>query len=388
MSEHSITVRLRINTQKIREELEEIIHPIKGFHIQLRDSQSCDLLIMEMGDEPEKDFELVKEIQNSKIAGEVFLTSRNTNPEILLKALRTGVKEFFPQPIQKEEVTNALSRFKGQFVEARVPKESTAKEGKIINVMGSKGGVGTTTVAVNLATCLIKAEGIRSVALIDMNHNFGEVPVFLGIKTSFDWTNIAKDISRLDATYLESILFRHSSGIQVLSSSAKVIDEHVITSQAINTLLKLMRTMFDFIIIDSGQCSNGINKDVLKTSDTILLVSVSSLPCLINAKKVISTFHNLGYPAEQNIHLLMNRFQKDSFITLKEAEESINKKFLCCIPNDYQMTMSAINQGKPLAALNNKARISKSFMDLSAIITGKKSKKKKGIFGLKLLILS
>lgn len=384
MADHPITVRLRIDTQKIKEELEEIIRSIKGFHIQKHDSQYCDLLIMEMGNDPAKEFELVKDIQNSKIAGEVFLTSRNTNPETLLKALRTGIKEFFPQPIQREEVTSALSRFKEQ-MEPRAETKAPVKEGKIIDIMGSKGGVGTTTVAVNLAASLIKSEGVQSVALIDMNHNFGEVPVFLGMKTSFDWTNIANDISRLDSTYLESILFRHSSGVQVLSSSAKVIGEDVITSQAVNTLLKLMRTMFDFIVIDSGQSLNGINREVPKISDMLFLVAISSLPCLINIKKIMSTFHNLGYPPEKNIHILMNRFQKDSFITLKEAEESINKKFLCCIPNDYQLTMSAINQGKPLSALNNKARISKCFTDLSATVTGKKTKKKKGIFGLKLL---
>jgi pilus assembly protein CpaE len=389
MPVHPISVSLRIKTEKIAKELEEIIHSEKGFHLQPRDSQSCDLLIIEMGDDPAKDFELVKEIQDSKKAKEVFLTSQDTNPEILLKALRTGVKEFFPQPIQREDVMNALLKFKEQ-MESQWTTKASVKQGKIIDmkiidIMGGKGGVGTTTVAVNLATALVKSEGVQSVALIDLNHNFGEVPVFLGIKTSFDWTNLTKDISRLDATYLESILFKHSSGVQVLSSSGRLTDEYPATPQAINILLKLMRTMFDFIVIDSGQFLNGVHKEILKISDMLFLVAVLSLPCLINLKKKMSIFHNFGYPPEKNIHILVNRFQKNSFITLKEAEESINKKSLCCIPNDYQLTMSAINQGKPLYALDRKAKISECFRDISATVLGKGTKKKKGLFGLKLL---
>jgi pilus assembly protein CpaE len=384
MSIHPISVSLQIKTEKIRKELEEIINSVKGFNLNPGDSQSCDLLVKEMGDDPAKDFEIIKEIQDSKTAKEVFLTSRDTKPEILLKALRTGVKEFFPQPIQTEEVKNALLRFKEK-EESQGTTKATVKQGKVIDVMGGKGGVGTTTVAVNLATALVKSGSAKSAVLIDLNHNFGEVPVFLGIKTSFDWANLVKDISRLDATYLDSILFRHSSGIQVLSSSGRLTDDYQATPQAINVLLKLMRTKFDFIVIDSGQFLNGVQKEILKTSDMLFLIAVLSLPCLINVKKKMSIFHNLGYPNEKNIHIIINRFQKNSFITLKEAEESLNKKALCCIPNDYQLTMSAINQGKPLFILNNKTKISYCFRDLSSNVIGKSPKKKKGLFGLKIL---
>ncbi|MGA1863855.1 MAG: AAA family ATPase [bacterium] len=386
MSGHTFSVRLQILTQKVGDELEEIIHSVKGFHLLPKDSKSCDLLIMEMGNDLERDFELIKEIQDSKRTREIFLTSRNTNPEILIKALRTGIKEFFPQPIQKEEVKDALLRF----IEQKESHESTkgpVKKAKIIDVMGGKGGVGTTTVAVNLATSLIKLEDVESVALIDLNHNFGEVPVFLGIKTNFNWTNIVKDVSRLDTTYLESVLFRHSSGVQVLSSSGKLTEDYPATPQAINMILKLMHTMFDFIVIDSGQFLDGIHREVLKLSDTLLLVAGLSLPCLINVKKKMDIFHNIGYPPEKNIHIIVNGYQKNSFITIKEAEESINKKFLFEIPDDYQLTMSAINQGKPLNVLDRKAKISQSFKELSAIIAGKGPKKKKRFLGLKLLTL-
>lgn len=383
MPENSISVRFRIKTQKIREELEEIISSVEGFIIQKSEStQPCDLLIIEMGDDLTEEFRLINDLQALGIVGEIFLTSRNTTPETLLKALRSGVREFFPQPLQRGEVKNALLQLKERFMEREEQGgagKAPSKKGKVIDVMGSKGGVGATTVAVNLAAGMAGSGGGQSIALLDMGFPFGDVSLFLGIRSQFDWTEAIRNISRLDITYLTSILFKHSSGVYVLPSPAKLADEQKVPPDSMETLLAVMRTMFDFIVIDSGHSLNALARGLLKASDTVLMVTTLNLPSLINVKKVLSTFRDLGHPSERDVQIVVNRFHKNTLVSMKEAEESVKKKFLWSIPNNYQLTMSAINQGKPLSALEPGAEISKKFKELSVSFSGNSEKEEKEI---------
>ena len=216
MPEKIISVRLGIKNQNVAKELEEVISSMEGFRLHKSNpSEACDLLIFEIGEDLKKEFQFILSCQTSGTAREVFLTSSRLEPDILIQALRAGAKEFLSQPIKKEEVKDALLRFKDRKDNIELRSQNT-KKGKIINVIGSKGGVGTTTVAVNLANGLIESQESPSVALIDMNLLFGDIPIFLNIESAFNWGEVAKNISRLDSTYLMSTLSSHPSGLYIL----------------------------------------------------------------------------------------------------------------------------------------------------------------------------
>ena len=265
------------------------------------------------------------------------------------------------------------------------------RKGQIINVLGVKGGVGTTTIAVNLADSLVRLDGTASVAIIDMNRLFGEIPLFLSLEHVFNWVDVSKNIARLDATYLTGILYRHRSGLRVLPSPDRVDDKYTVTPQVVEALLRLMRTMFDYVIIDSGQGVDDISKMILRSADKVLLVSGLSMPCLINAKKLMKTFRDLGYPPEPWVEVVVNRFDKKSVITLREAEQSIGKKVFWLVPNDFHATMSAINQGKPLSIVEPTAEVTEAIAEMAAALAGRytgtgsgREKDRRAFLGLKL----
>jgi len=382
MEPKKLNIRLSRMDEALGQEFIRIIAGVEGCHVFGDDDAGiADLLIMQLGDKPEEEFNLVYQAMKTGAARKIFLTSKSIKPEVLIEAMRAGVKEFFSQPLREDEVRSALQKLleKKQFGQAAASRKTPGKQGRVINVVGSKGGVGTTTVAVNLANSLQEADKNRSVALMDMNLLFGEIPLFLGLQPTFDWSEVAKNIYRLDGTYLMSVMSRDDSGMYVLPSPARVLEDVRINPAIITTLLQEMKTLFDFIVIDNGQSIDDLARSTAKLSDTLIIVTLLSLPCMINVKRILETFRTFGNPTEEKIRILVNRYQKRSLISLEDAGKSLNKPVAWSIPNDFQNTMAAINQGKPLAVLNPSAEISASFRDVAAQVSGG-GVRKKGFF--------
>jgi pilus assembly protein CpaE len=360
-----IGVRLQIGTPTVREAFERLVASVRG----LRPAEAhgpADLLVLEIGAEPLRDFELVAQLLQTGGAREVFLTCGRSEPEILLHALRSGAKEFFVQPLKIDEVRATLERYAARAARAVAANHT----GQVIYLVGSKGGVGTTTVAVNLAAELRAGNGERAVAVIDMNLLFGEVPLFLDVEPAFNWGEVAKNITRLDATYLMGVLTRHASGVYVLPSPSQLDRLHAATPDTVERLLRVMRGEFDHIIIDGGQSIDEISLKLMELSDTVLVLSILSLPCLINVRRLLETFTRLGYPRPERVRVVVNRYHKHGGITLKEAEEGIGRPIACTIPNDFADTMSAINQGKLLRDVAPRADVTRNLQDLAKSLAG------------------
>jgi len=379
-----ISVKLEIKDTKIKSQFENALRKIGGFNIQGPTSiDRAELLIFELGDEIEKEFLYVQDLVNSGEVGEVFFASGHSDQAVLRRAIRIGAREFFNVPIENEEIKHALEGFKGR--KEKEARGETFKDGKIINIIGSKGGVGTTTVAVNLAVSLAEKKSVQSVALIDMNLLFGDIPLFLEIEPKYNWSEITKNISRLDDTFLKNILSVDVSGVCVLPSPSYLSKQHMATPAIMERLLIVMRRMFDFVIVDGGQSLGDISLKILGLSDTVLLISILSLPCLSNTNKLLRTFHDLGFPPDENIRIIVNRYLKKSDISVKDAEISLEKEIFWTIPNDYQTTVTATNRGKALAQFAPREEITKNFRNLATELGPESEKKEKkkgwGLFG-------
>jgi pilus assembly protein CpaE len=253
-------------------------------------------------------------------------------------------------------------------------KEKSFKQGKIITVIGSKGAVGTTTIAVNLAVSLAENKDIQSVALIDMNLLFGDLSLFFENKPKYNWSDLTKNISRLDDTFLKNILSVDTSGVCVLPSSSRLSDQNEVTPQNIEHLLMLMRRLFDFVVIDGGQPLDDISFNTLELSEIILLVSILSYPCLSITNKLLRAIRDLVPTSDEKIKIIINRYLKKSNPSIEHAEASFEKEIFWTIPNDYQTTSMAINEAKSLAQFAPRKAITKNFGELAAKLASESRK--------------
>jgi pilus assembly protein CpaE len=369
-------IKTAIHTLNVNSKLSQAINTAGDFEIlDIRDSRKPDLLINELGKNFEKDMAVIQSLLAEGQVKEVFLTANSEDSQILMQAMRIGVKEFISQPISENEVRQALEGFRER--QSRGVKRHPHKNGKIISIFGSKGGVGATTVAVNLAVSMAQNDADCSVTLLDMNTLFGEIPLFLEMSPKFHWGEITKNIERLDNTFLSNILTDHPSGIKVLPSPAYLNGHMRPTPEIMNRLLSLMKQMFDYVIVDCGQSTNDTSLKVLEISDMLLLITILSLPCLANTNKLLKSFTDLGYVRSENIKVVLNRRMKKGEISLEDAETGIGKELYWTIPNDFGTTMEAINNGKPLLDIAPKARVTKNIFDLATSLSAPKEEKQK-----------
>lgn len=369
MQNDDLTIKIEAKNPDVARKLERFVRSLEGMQIQqLGTGLGVGLLIFELGEDIDQELQYVESLLGSNAVGEVFLTSPIRSSEILMKAIRTGAKEFLSQPLGEEEVKKALLRCKQRW-DAGKNKEP-AKAGKIVSVIGSKGGVGTTTVAVNLAVTAVEREDVSSVVLIDMNLLCGEIPIFMELKPKYHWGEIARQVYRLDSDFLMNILSKHTSGVYVLPSPCYIDYDQEETPKIIERVLQLARTMFDVVIVDGGHSLGRISSKTLEMSDKVLLLSTMSIPCLSNTNKLLESFRALGYPRKERIRIVVNRYEKNSEISLKDVEQSIHANVFWTLPNDYKVTMTAINQGKTLPEIAPSSSITKSLRKLADSLMG------------------
>lgn len=361
-------IRVHVDNLLLRRHIEEAVLKKSEFIIQdVKDSEKTDLLFLEIGSNPDHTFALVQSLASNGQVGEIFLASESEDQDILIKALRSGAREFFGPGTDELDITAALERFSCRQTKAC---QDPSKSCQIITVMGCKGGVGATTIAVNLAVSLAGNGKKHSTAILDTNL-FGDIPLFLETENSYLWSEIVKNISRLDSTYLKHILSKEPSGVHVLPSPSMLDDPGMPVSDVFERLSSVMSTMFDYLIVDAGPGINDASLKILQMSDKILLIGIQNLPCLAKTKDLLNTFRDLGFPDMNKVHLVLNRYVSKTDITREDIEKSLDRKLFWALPNDYSSTISAINNGRPLARTAPRKEITKSFAKMAETLTRK-----------------
>lgn len=321
---------------------------------------------------------------------EVFLVAPRLSTEALMQAMRAGVRELFQADSPEDDIRMALWRFKERrdkrLAERQGAGGATGKQGRIINVFGAKGGVGTTTLAVNLAAAFLSAREGSMVALMDMNLPFGEVQLFLDLHPRYNWGEILGNISRLDATYLMSIVARHASGLYLLPPPSRLEDLQMATPENITTLLTCMRSLFDTVVIDLGMYLDEITLKVMDISDDIILTCVQNLPCLANVRRFMESVRGADGDLAQKLKLVVNRHLPESDLSVEDMEKALGMKVHRRIQNDYKTTLSAINQGKTLTEIAPRADVTRAINELArSLVPAGERKKGRGLFGLPFL---
>jgi pilus assembly protein CpaE len=358
-------IELSIRSTECKATLESIIREIKG--VRLKESQETavpTLVIMELEDNPEDTFSLIREMGKLNKGTEIFLTASSLDSAMLLEAMRSGAKEFLAQPIKKEEVVDAIRRFLDRVAAHSGKEDGQRKSGKILAFFGGKGGVGTTSIAVNVAAAINALPSKPAVVLVDVNQHGGDLPLYLDLQPNHSFRDIATDLSRLDQAFLIRVLTKTDWGIQVLPSGYDDLSTGRLSPDCVEATLRLLQANFDYIILDCGHVLDLTTKKALELSTLILVTSTLMVPVVHRTKRILELLRGSGFPSNK-IRLVMNRFLAAEQDVLKETEEILKQKAFWLFPNDYPSASQAVNGGKPLIDVAPRSAVAKSYRDIA-----------------------
>ncbi|HEY9127824.1 MAG TPA: AAA family ATPase, partial [Acidobacteriaceae bacterium] len=246
--------------------------------------QQYDIVVIDLDVDPEYALELVENISASG-AVTVMVYSEKSDPDVLMRCMRAGAREFLILPFDPNVMAEALVR-----AAARRPVNKVSKRaaGRLLTFIGAKGGAGATTIACNFAVALAQDPNQKTL-LIDLDLPLGDAALNLGIAAEYSTINALQSTSRLDASFLSQLIVKHSSGVSVLAAPGKFIPYEA-SDEAIDRLLEVARQDFDNVVVDWGSRVDFTGTSVLRESTAIYLVTQAGIPELRNSNRLISQF--------------------------------------------------------------------------------------------------
>jgi pilus assembly protein CpaE len=321
-----------------------------------------------------------------------------------------GAREFLVKPFSSDELTSSirqvytrerekLSRIAVQpaagpggaaaTVPARAAGDEDAEPGRVVAVFGPKGGVGRTTLAVNLAVAAATELGQR-VCLVDASFQFGDVGVLLNLNPKNK--SVADLVSELDSGTAESVdsfLINHSAGIRVLLAPPSPEMAELITPAGAKLMLEALRASHDLVVVDCMASFNDTTLSILDLADVVLTMLSLEITSIKNIRLFLEVADQLGYPSDK-VRLVLNRADSSLGIRVADVEHSIGRRVDHTIVSDGRSVVYALNRGVPFFLSNREVQVSQDVLRLASAITGgrtaeagestKKGAQKKSLF--------
>ena len=356
-----IAVSIDCRNEAARQTFEEIVSRRRDYLITKgQGTGAVDMLLLELDEmRPQQTFTHIRSLLSASLNLEVFLTASRTDPQVLLEAFRLGVKEFLPQPLTRQDVEPALLRFEERF-NGRV-SGSEMESGRVVAVIGARGGVGSSTVATNLAASIQQTKPREPVALMDLDLHGGDLGLFLDLRPPQGLKHLAQDISRLDETIVRSSLVTHGSGLHLLASGYEGFDEIDPATGSTMRIIGLLRSMHRHVFVDCGHVLEPSVKEALDCSDQIVVVTTLSLPVIRRTKRLLGILGAAHYPAGKVV-VVVNRYVNEQKELLSETEDMLGMRVAGLIPNDYETARDAIEHGKPLVTMASRSTIGQWYL--------------------------
>jgi pilus assembly protein CpaE len=284
--------------------------------------------------------------------------------------MRGGAKEFLTHPVKMEDMIAALDRISAAKFGTGDGRGRTCH---VIAVCGSTGGVGSTSLAVNLG-CILAREERNSAVLVDLDMALGDADVCLDSIPDYTLVDVAQNISRLDFALLKRSLTKHASGLYLLPRPVQLQDTAHVTPDDLTRVLGLLKASFTHMILDLSKGYTALDLVALKSAKDVLLVTQLDLPCLRNVVRLMLSFGE-DDGLKDKIKIVVNRVGLETgAISLKKAQETMGRDIFWQLPNDYRTMVEVRNNGVPLIEQAPKASITQAIAALSENLTGEKSK--------------
>ncbi len=288
----------------------------------------------------------------------VMASGTDGSADLVIRAIRAGAVEFLRRPISRDDLAAAIEKVR------RLREGSSAAEGKmgkVISVYATKGGLGVTTLATNLAVCLAqKAPG--DVIAVDLDLRQGGVSTFLNLQPSYSVLDAFGQTDRLDEAFLRGLLARHACGLNVLAAPLEIARSRF-TPEQVREGLDVIRSHFTYAVLDLPHDLDPGTIAALEDSDEILYLLGLNVPAVRASSAGLLALRHLGIDYRK-VKLVVSRADAQEEVSLKQARDVLKMPIFWRIPNDYPTVLSSINEGKPFVLSSPRTEVTRSLREL------------------------
>jgi pilus assembly protein CpaE len=335
-------------------------------------AEAPELVIVDAGAVAAADVALLERLPRLYPRAALLLLLGEQQQQVLMAAMRCGVREVLPLPLAPAALHETLDRID---IAAGV---SERRDGKVLAFISCKGGSGATFLATNFGYALGALAG-KKVLLIDLHGQFGDAALYVSDqKPAMTLADVCAQIDRLDGALLASCLVHVSAGFGVLAAAddaaAAVRPEHM------DALLRVARQYYDYTVLDVGRQIDAVTLRALDGADAIYPVLQLALPDIRDGRRLLDIFGALGYGGER-VHLIVNRYEKGGKLSLADLERALASRVLYAVPNDYVAATDSVNQGVPVLRLSRTSAVARSLAELVALVAAVPVVENKSLFG-------
>jgi pilus assembly protein CpaE len=331
------------------DDIEQLEEQVKGLRPHV--------VVVALGAQAEAALKFVERLTVGSPQTAIICASRDASPDLILRSLRAGAREFLRLPLIAEEFRTVLDRV----CEFRPDQEEAPKKrGRVLAVFSSKGGTGTTFIATNLAAALN-----APTVLVDLNLQAGDLGLFLGVEPKFSIADLVENRERVDDSLLRSYLAPHSENLSLLAAPREADSADDIEPEHVFQVLEILRERCEYVVIDPQHTFDAITLAALDQADDILLVLTLDIPAIRSTQRALQIFDRLGYPRHK-IHIVVNRFSKQIDLDLRQVERFLGERVMGYVQSDYRMAVNSINLGQPLVASDPASKLATELRQIAS----------------------
>lgn len=285
-----------------------------------------------------------------------FVMSQTLDPNLLMEAMHLGVREFVPVPIQEQKFAASIERVASGF--------GMGKKARVVQVIPTIGGCGSTTVACNIAASLAQS-GMKTV-LADLDLIRGTAASSFDVRPRYTIADVMASAEKVDKQLLDNALAIHrNSGLAILARPELPEDSQRVNQAGLSRLLNVIGRMYDYVVLDSAMSIDPLYATAIQAADVNLIVMQLNVPSVRNAERFVGALRRMGIESSK-VRIVVNRFVKKGWdIEPEEAERALGLKIGWLVPNDFKNAMAAINFGEPVVMRAPRSEMATSLVGLA-----------------------
>lgn len=349
--------------------LEVCVGELKTIGAERLFEKKPDVLIVDIDTDDPEDMAVLNAMVATPIGAKipVVATAATMSTSSLRRLLRDGVHDFLPQPLSAADVRDAVERA----VASVQSQRGHGRASPVLSFIRAAGGMGATTLAVHTAFALLHDEvgARRDVCLIDLDLQFGNAALYLDLENGRGLVDIIRTPGRLDGALLRGAMAQHKNGLSILTAPNIPVPLDALQPDVTTRILDVARQEFDVVVVDLPHALSTWTESVLAMSTNVFLVTQLTVPALRQARRLLDLLQEEGHYALP-LSVILNRYVHtwgDS-IDVKQAEKALGRKVDFTIANDFELVMSALNQGVPAEQIRKRSKFCKQMRSMADAI--------------------